>query len=154
MGGTDDPENLIELTIEEHAEAHRKLFEEYGQWEDEVAWKTLSGQMSNYEAQQLARSNAMKNFKHSEDSKAKLKESCKKRYERQLSDGTWEEANKKRSESAKGKIRTKEHAKNNTDSRKNNGKPWHDEETKRKIGQTISKLQLGKKRGPYKKRSK
>ena len=27
MGGTDDPSNLIELTIEEHAEAHRKLFE-------------------------------------------------------------------------------------------------------------------------------
>ena len=24
MGGTDDPSNLIELTIEEHAEAHRR----------------------------------------------------------------------------------------------------------------------------------
>jgi hypothetical protein len=43
MGGTDDPSNLIELTVEEHAEAHRKLFEEYGCWQDEIAWKGLAG---------------------------------------------------------------------------------------------------------------
>ena len=45
MGGTDDPENLIELTIEEHAEVHRKLYEEYGKWQDYYAWKGLSGQI-------------------------------------------------------------------------------------------------------------
>lgn len=44
MGGTDDEENLIKLTIEEHAEAHQKLYEEYGKKEDLVAWKALSGQ--------------------------------------------------------------------------------------------------------------
>ena len=43
MGGTDDPENLIELTIEDHAEAHRKLFEEHGHWQDYVAWQGLAG---------------------------------------------------------------------------------------------------------------
>lgn len=43
MGGTDDPSNLIELTVEEHAEAHRILFEQYGHKEDELAWKGLSG---------------------------------------------------------------------------------------------------------------
>ena len=42
-GGTDDPSNLIELTVEEHAEAHRVLFEQYGKKEDELAWKGLSG---------------------------------------------------------------------------------------------------------------
>ena len=42
MGGTDDPSNLVELTIEEHAEAHRKLFEEPGRWQDELAWKGLA----------------------------------------------------------------------------------------------------------------
>ena len=42
MGGTDDPSNLVELTIEEHAEAHRLLFEQYGRWEDELAWKGLA----------------------------------------------------------------------------------------------------------------
>ena len=41
MGGTDDPENLVELTIEEHAEAHKKLFEEHGKWQDKVAWLGL-----------------------------------------------------------------------------------------------------------------
>ena len=41
MGGTDSPENLIELSIEEHAEAHRKLYEEHGCWQDKVAWLGL-----------------------------------------------------------------------------------------------------------------
>ena len=41
MGGSDDLSNLIELTIEEHAEAHRKLWEEHGHWQDELAYKGL-----------------------------------------------------------------------------------------------------------------
>lgn len=45
MGGTDDPSNLVRLTVEEHAEAHRKLYEEHGKREDYVAWKCLSGQL-------------------------------------------------------------------------------------------------------------
>jgi hypothetical protein len=48
-GGTDDPSNIIELTVEEHAEAHRLLFEQYGRWQDKVAWKGLSGQIDNKE---------------------------------------------------------------------------------------------------------
>jgi len=43
MGGTDDPSNLIELTPEEHAEAHRVLYEEHGRWQDRVAWIGLAG---------------------------------------------------------------------------------------------------------------
>jgi hypothetical protein len=49
MGGTDDPSNLIELTVEEHAEAHRALFEQYGRYEDRLAWKMLSGQLTDKE---------------------------------------------------------------------------------------------------------
>jgi NUMOD3 motif len=45
-GGTDDPSNLIELTVEEHAEAHRTLYEQHNRWQDYIAWKTLSGQMT------------------------------------------------------------------------------------------------------------
>ena len=45
-----DPSNLIQLSIEDHAEEHRKLYEKYGYWEDKVAWKTLSGQISVAEA--------------------------------------------------------------------------------------------------------
>lgn len=42
-GGTDDPSNLIRLTIPEHAEAHRRLHEQYGREEDRLAWMALSG---------------------------------------------------------------------------------------------------------------
>jgi hypothetical protein len=49
MSGTDDPSNLIELTVEEHAEAHRILFEKYGKWQDKVAWKALSGNIGKEE---------------------------------------------------------------------------------------------------------
>lgn len=47
MGGSDDPSNLVELTIEEHAEAHRILYEQYGHWQDKVAWQGLMGLISH-----------------------------------------------------------------------------------------------------------
>jgi len=43
LGGTDDPSNLIKLTIEEHAEAHRILYEQLGHWQDKLAWQGLAG---------------------------------------------------------------------------------------------------------------
>ena len=49
-GGSNDSSNLIELTVEEHAEAHRLLWEQYDRWQDKIAWKTLSGQISIQEA--------------------------------------------------------------------------------------------------------
>jgi hypothetical protein len=48
-GGTDDPSNLIELTVKEHAEAHLWLWLKYGRWEDRLAWKALSGQIGKEE---------------------------------------------------------------------------------------------------------
>jgi hypothetical protein len=42
MGGTDSPDNLVKLTIEEHAEAHRILYEKYGNEYDRIAWLGLS----------------------------------------------------------------------------------------------------------------
>jgi hypothetical protein len=50
MGGTDDPSNLVKVTIEEHAALHKQLWEDLGHWQDYVAWKVLSGQMTNAEA--------------------------------------------------------------------------------------------------------
>ena len=73
MGGTDHSSNLVELTIEEHAEAHRKLFEEHGRWQDEIAWKTLSGQISNAEAIKMAQILANKGKIVSETTKQKLR---------------------------------------------------------------------------------
>ncbi len=60
MGGTDDSDNLVELTIEEHAEAHRKLYEEHGLWEDYLAWQGLSGMMDKEELIRQMLSNAGK----------------------------------------------------------------------------------------------
>ena len=60
LGGTDDPENLIELTVEEHAEAHRILYEQYGRWEDYLAWQGLAGLMTKEDLVQQMLSEAGK----------------------------------------------------------------------------------------------
>ena len=49
MGGTDDETNIVELTIEEHAEAHRRLWEEYGNEYDRIAWLGLSSKIGREE---------------------------------------------------------------------------------------------------------
>jgi hypothetical protein len=54
MGGTDDSSNLIKLTVEEHALAHKKLWEEHGKTEDFIAYKALSGQITISEASKAA----------------------------------------------------------------------------------------------------
>jgi hypothetical protein len=72
MGGSDDPSNIKILTIAEHAEEHKKLFEKHGLWQDEVAWKALSGQIGNEEAIRLALSNAA-SYPRSEETKQKMR---------------------------------------------------------------------------------
>ena len=42
MGGSDDPSNLISLSVEDHAEAHRLLYESHGCWQDFLAWHTAA----------------------------------------------------------------------------------------------------------------
>ena len=55
-GGTDDPANLIELTVEQHAAAHQLLWEKDGQWQDYIAWQALSGSIKSEEARRIATS--------------------------------------------------------------------------------------------------
>ena len=50
MGGSDDPDNLVQLTVEEHAEAHRLLFEQYRNKFDYIAYMVLSKQLGYEEA--------------------------------------------------------------------------------------------------------
>ena len=49
MGGSDDPSNIVSLTVEEHANAHKELWEKYNHKEDWIAWKGLSGCISGSE---------------------------------------------------------------------------------------------------------
>lgn len=45
MGGTDNPANIIELSVRDHAEAHRQLYLKYGAHADFIAWKSLEKQI-------------------------------------------------------------------------------------------------------------
>ena len=60
MGGTNDPSNLVHLTVTEHAEAHKKLWEEHMQEWDRIAWLSLSGQINMTEAKRLVQREAFK----------------------------------------------------------------------------------------------
>ena len=77
MGGSDDPSNLIERTVAQHAEDHRLLFVKYGHWQDEVAWKGLAGLITHEEAARLASQNANLGKKHTEKTKKKQSEKKK-----------------------------------------------------------------------------
>lgn len=77
MGGTDDPSNIALLTVEEHAEAHRLLFEKYGKKEDELAWKGLAGLIGKEElVKQISSLNGKKwlGRRHKEETKRKMSE--------------------------------------------------------------------------------
>ncbi len=54
-GGTDDPSNLIKVTVEEHSELHLARYLEYGEKWDWIAAMALSGQISRAEASAEAR---------------------------------------------------------------------------------------------------
>ena len=41
MGGTNDKSNLVELTVRQHALAHKKLYKKYGHWQDKLAYESL-----------------------------------------------------------------------------------------------------------------
>lgn len=108
MGGTDDPSNLIELTIEEHAEAHKKLWEEHGKIEDKIAWKLLSGQMPVAEGIKEIQRNYMKNRVVSEETRKKMSDVTRKRLKEKghpmLGKKFSDESRAKMSESHKGQI--------------------------------------------------
>lgn len=46
MGGDDSSENLVEVTLTQHAMFHYCNWRLWGNKEDEIAWKGLSGQLS------------------------------------------------------------------------------------------------------------
>ena len=141
-GGTDDPSNIVELTIEEHAEAHRLLYEEHGRWQDRVAWLGLSGQIGKEEIIQMKCSEAGKSWlgrTHSEESKRKISEATigKVPWNKGKTGVYSEETKGKLSEAHKGKIFSEEHRGKLSEAGK--GRKLS-EETRRKI----SEAKIGK----------
>lgn len=55
-GGTDDPSNIIKVNVALHAFLHKILHEEYGRWQDKIAYECLSGHISREEAIRQAQS--------------------------------------------------------------------------------------------------
>ena len=86
MGGTDDKSNLVKLTLEEHAEAHRKLYEEHGRWQDRLAWKGLSSQITQAEAQSITSSLSNKGKPKSKEQRERMSESHRKRWKENYSE--------------------------------------------------------------------
>ena len=80
-GGSDDPSNLVELTIEEHAEAHRQLYETHGRLEDKLAWQGLSKMIGKPEILQalsenkLGEKNSFYGKEHTEETRRKISQS-------------------------------------------------------------------------------
>ena len=116
-GGTDDPSNIIELSVEEHAEAHRKLYEEHGKTEDYLAWKGLAGMVSkkelmgNLNSSPEGRARVSKQWKgvpKTPESNQKRRETWAKKYAEGYVGGM---SGKQMSEEAKAKISSTKKAK-------------------------------------------
>ena len=142
LGGTDDPSNLVELSVEEHAEAHRKLFEEHGNWQDRIAWLSLSGQIGKDDALREARGAANRGRKRTPEQIENIRKAANQRNARLMSDPIlWAEINRKRSESHKGKKKSAEHMDNWSASRKGH---TVSDETREKIRRTLAETRAKK----------
>ncbi len=108
-GGSDDPANLIELTVEEHAQAHRELYETYGRTQDKLAWKGLAGLIGHDEIMY-----ELMSMPKSEEHKRKISESHKGMSK------PWAVGGK----GNLGKAKTKEHKRKISEAHKGMSKPW------------------------------
>ena len=54
MGGPDTPENLVEVTVTQHAMFHFCNYQLWGNGEDFIAWRAISGQIDMTEAKKEA----------------------------------------------------------------------------------------------------
>lgn len=115
-GGSDDPSNIKTVTVEEHAEEHRRLWSKEGREYDRVAWLALSGMIGKEDARILASKASLSSF-HSDPVKKEhwLKNVREKHVARSVSRNRWIGAI---SSSLKGKRQSKETCKKRSDSLK------------------------------------
>ena len=72
MGGSDDHSNIVELTVEQHAEEHKKLYDKYGKWEDKLAYEGLMGLIPHAEMAREASRRANLGKKHTPEHVEKI----------------------------------------------------------------------------------
>jgi hypothetical protein len=156
MGGNDSPENLVYLNVEEHALAHKVLWEKFHKWQDEVAWKALSGQISKAEINYriLVESNLGKNNHmygkispmrgkiHTKETKQKIKEA---RSHQIISHS--DETKRKIGIAHKGKIISEEQRKIISQSNRTRKNTPRSEESRNKSRESIKNIP--KKECPY-----
>jgi hypothetical protein len=133
MGGTNDPENIQLLTVEEHAEAHRKLYEKHGKFEDYLAWKGLIGQISKQDIlKEIYRKNG-KNWSKNNIGKTSWNKGLTKENDDRV---------KKYSKTLKGRDFSEQHKnalKKSKSTTENMGKYERTEETKNKLRKAAQK---------------
>lgn len=71
--GIDETDNIVHLTVEQHAEVHKNYWEHSGCIFDKIAWLTLSGQINNEEARRLSNILSQTGKPKSEEVKAKMR---------------------------------------------------------------------------------
>ena len=142
MGGTNNPSNLIKVNTAMHAFLHKCLWEEYDNHYDYIAWKCLSSQITNEEANIMATKHAnrgntyrkgrpgtpstRKGVPRSEEDKRKISEGTKRAMV-----GTNCGAPKGTPPWNKGKKGVQQ------STRKGTKQPPHSEETKRRISESL-----------------
>ena len=127
MGGTDDPSNLVQVTIEQHANLHKQLWEDLGCEEDRIAWLCLSGQISNAEAIILAvkKANTGRKLVFSEQHKKNLSESRKRQKPPRLGMKTSDETKRKMSDARKKRWQNEEYRKMMSEKFSGESNPMH-----------------------------
>ena len=143
MGGTDDPSNLIEVTVEQHALLHKQLWEDLGYQEDYIAWRCLSGQITTQEATLEAIRLARQRYKGTK--RGPLSEEAKSNISNAKKGKSINYPKNRKSRSEKDKKVVSEKMKGS--SNHFHGKK-HSDKTRKKISDAVKKKNLQRKQKP------
>jgi len=78
-GGSNDPENIVELSVTQHAMWHFAEWQRKGNWQDKLAVKILTGRITREEATREAVREQNKNRVWTEEGRDKISQSNKTR---------------------------------------------------------------------------
>jgi hypothetical protein len=78
LDGVDDSGNVVYLSVDQHAECHRWLFEQYGAWQDRIAYQGLTNTLGKEEIvhqRQIVANRGNKHglgYRHTDEAKARI----------------------------------------------------------------------------------